>query len=474
MFVVPAMMTLLGDGITRADDAARIQPYPENPFYWQYKGEPVLLLGGSGHDNLFNHPDGLAAHLDTLAASGGNYIRNTMSSRNPGNVQAFKRLDDGRYDLEQWNPEYWDRFENLLRLCRDRAIIVQIELWDPWDYFKSTGRLRGFDTGDIGWESCPYNPARNVNYTAAESGLAEKIDTYPTREPTDHLFFYTPPTMKDIPVVRKYQEAFVDKMLSISLAYPNVLYCMNNEVGEPPEWGQYWAKFIRAQAGKAGKKVCLTDMRRVGDFRSDEQIRMLHDREHFDFFEISQNNHNNDQQHYDHIIHIRSQVAAEPIPINNVKVYGGTRRNNIENGIERFWRNVFGGCASTRFHRPGPADRYFGLGLSELAQTHIRSTRMLTDVLNVFVCRPGNDLLGDREPDEAYCLAKPGERYAVYFTDGGAVKLDTSATQGELDVRWLDAARSAWQERQSVQGGGTLELKAPGAGPWAVIVLASQ
>ena len=25
----------------------RIQPYSENPFYWQYKGEPVLLLGGT-------------------------------------------------------------------------------------------------------------------------------------------------------------------------------------------------------------------------------------------------------------------------------------------------------------------------------------------------------------------------------------------------------------------------------------------
>ena len=25
----------------------RIQPYAKNPFYWQYKGAPVLLIGGS-------------------------------------------------------------------------------------------------------------------------------------------------------------------------------------------------------------------------------------------------------------------------------------------------------------------------------------------------------------------------------------------------------------------------------------------
>ncbi len=473
LLLAPLVTMAFGNAALLADDANRIQPYSGNPFYWQYKGEPVLLVGGSRDDNLFNHAEGLVEHLDTMAACGGNYVRNTMSSRNPGNIWAFKRLDDGLYDLDQWNPEYWDRFENLLRLCRDRDIIVQIEVWDPWDYFKTEATL-GYGQGNIGWESCPYNPALNVNYTAAESGLAEQIDFYAAREPSDHLFFYTPPAMKDIPVVRKYQEAFVDKMLSISLAYPNVLYCMNNEVGEPPEWGQYWAKFIRERAEKAGKKVYLTDMRRRGDFRSDEQIRMLHDRKHFDFFEISQNNHRNDQEHYDHIMHIRSQVIANPIPINNVKVYGGTRRNNIANGIERFWRNLFGGCASTRFHRPGPHDQYFGLGLSELAQTNIRSMRMLTDVLNVVECAPHNDLLSDREPNEAYCLAKPGERYAVYFTDGGAVKLDVSAAQGSLEVRWLDIARSAWLETQSVQSSRTLELKAPGDGPWAVLIRANQ
>jgi hypothetical protein len=463
-----------GGAVASVGDENRIRPYARNSFYWQYKGQPVLLLGGSREDNLFNDPERLAEHLETLAACGGNYIRNTMSSRDFGNVQAFKRLDNGLYDLEQWNQEYWDRFENLLRLCRERDVIVQIELWDPWDYFKSTGLLSGFNPKAIGWESCPYNPAMNVNYTAAESGLAEKIDSYPAREPSNHLFFHTPPGMKNVPVVRKYQEAFVDKLLSISLAYPNVLYCMNNEIGEPPAWGQYWAKFIRTRAEKAGKKVYLTDMRRVGDFRSAEQVSMLHDREHFDFFEISQNNHNNDQQHYDHIMHIRSQVAAKPIPINNVKIYGGTRKNDVEEGARRFWRNVFGGCASARFHRPGPSDQYFGLGLSELAQTHIRSMRALTDAMNVFVCAPRNDLLGDRQPNQAYCLAKPGERYAVFFPDGGEVKLDVSAAQGSLQIRWLDIARSTWREPQTVNGGAILELKTPGKGQWAALLRMKQ
>ena len=31
------------------DDNERIRPFSENPFYWQYKGKPVLLLGGCGN-----------------------------------------------------------------------------------------------------------------------------------------------------------------------------------------------------------------------------------------------------------------------------------------------------------------------------------------------------------------------------------------------------------------------------------------
>jgi len=38
------------------DNASRIQISGENPRYWQYKGETVLLIGGSREDNLFNHP----------------------------------------------------------------------------------------------------------------------------------------------------------------------------------------------------------------------------------------------------------------------------------------------------------------------------------------------------------------------------------------------------------------------------------
>jgi len=60
---------------------SRVQPYTENPRYWQYEGEPVLFIGASDEDNLFQFPEEkLLAQLDELAAAGGNQIRATVVS----------------------------------------------------------------------------------------------------------------------------------------------------------------------------------------------------------------------------------------------------------------------------------------------------------------------------------------------------------------------------------------------------------
>jgi hypothetical protein len=80
-------------------------------------------------------------------------------------------------------------------------------------------------------------------------------------------------------------------------------------------------------------------------------------------------------------------------------------------------------------------------------------------------------LLSERSSNEAYCFAEMGNQYAVYFPNGGRVKLDLSAAKGTLQLRWLDIDRNTWQEAQTVRGGGTLELNTPGKGHWAALIL---
>ncbi len=215
--------------------AEAMEPSSANPDYWEYKGSPTYLLGGSWQDNPFNHPTNLEEWLDILQAVGGNYLRNTMSHRNEGNEFAFARISggphDGVYDLDQWNDTYWERLDDFLRLCYERDIIVQIEIWATWDHHELHQSYGG-------WNKHPFNPANNVTYTSSSTGLPTTWSSAPTTGVSGHRFFNnTVPALSDVrgATVLPYREAFVDKLLSISLQYPNVLYCMNNETGEELE-----------------------------------------------------------------------------------------------------------------------------------------------------------------------------------------------------------------------------------------------
>ena len=455
---------------TAPADGGRIRPYPKNPRYWQLKGKPVLLLGGSDDDNLFQWTGKrLTDQLDLLASVGGNYVRNTMSSRDAGNVWPFAKKGR-KYDLGRLSDEYWRRFEALLKLASERDIIVQIELWDRFD----------FAAYMQGWNHNPYNPKNNINYTAADSGLKDVIRTHPGRR--ENAFFRSVPALENNQIVLRYQQAQVDKMLSISLRYGNVLYCMDNETNESAQWGAYWSRYIKEKAAEAGVEVHTTEMwDHPPDLLHEHHKRTYDHPETYSFCDVSQNNSNRGQMHWDNIEKVRAYVKPAR-PLNNVKIYGsdevylksppgardgvGGRYGRTRDAVERLWRNIFGGMASSRFHRP-PS----GLGLGETAQANIRSMRMLTAEMDVFTCEPHSGLLSDRKPDEAYCLANPGKEYAVYFPDGGEVALDLSGVTASFAVKWLDIEHGKWKKQPSLQGGRKVPLRSPGNGHWIVLLV---
>lgn len=454
LLVLLAVLNLAS--LVHAEDADRIQPWKENPRYWQYEGEPVMLLGASDDDNLFQLPH-LKEHLDVMNDVGANYIRNTMSGRDEGNVQPFKRLADGRYDLDQWNEEYWKRFENMLRWTHERAIIVQIEVWAFHDFY-------GF------WDENPWNPANNVTF---DDDTKLKSEMYGSYWQTRHDFFYSVPKLHNDRLLLRHQQRFVDKLLSHSLQYNHVLYCMTNEIFTQysPEWGWYWARYIREKAEGAGAEVCVAEMFQNHDLDHEQHRASFDHPEIYDFVDISQNSRQLDQKHWDRLQWVRSYLANHPRPINHTKTYGGDGvqwTDGDEHGIERFWRNILGGAASVRFHRP-PS----GVGLNKRAQALINSARMLLDAFDIYRATPDvkSERLSDRKPDEAYLSLIPGEAYALYFPDGGSVKLDLKDGGNTCVIRWLDIEKSQWRDPIAVVGNETIDLTAPGNGNWAVVVL---
>lgn len=463
-------------------DKSSIQIYPQNPFYWQYNGKPVLLLGGSVDDNLFQI-EGLREHLELLRSIGGNYVRCTMSSRDQGNVKPYVKTGE-LYDLNQPNPVYWNKFEELLSIASELDIMVQIEIWCPYDYY----------WGSYGWTQNPFNPKLNHNYTVENSQLPDSID-YPPQFKIQP-FFQTIPAVANNRLVLSYQQKFVDQVLSISLNYPNVLYCIDNENMMGVEWPKYWADYIRERAQKNKRAIYVTEMwdkwdptdgrvagaitqtPELGDWFAQYSNMKLYakasvsntieDSQTYQFVEVANNNAQRGEVHYQTALYVRKVLenSGKPRPINNVKIYGSEDFDAIwagpqKNAEECFWRNIFAGHASSRFHRPP-----HGLGLSSHAQCQIKSLRMLTDAMDFFAHKPATDLLSERSDNEAFCLAKEEQEYALYFPAAGKIWLN--GAEGQYQMTLLHIKSSVWGEPEVVQLPGMIQT--PSDDQWAMLL----
>lgn len=150
----------------------------------------------------------------------------------------------------------------------------------------------------------------------------------------------------------------------------------------------------------------------------------------YTFLDISQNNGNKNTvaKHWKNIQFAHDRTRDAPRPINNVKVYGAGeyppessyqkrvyRRWGTQSGIQSFVMNVFGGCASARFHR----NQSNGIGLTESARNIIKAVRKLEILVKMREVNPGESSLSYHDAAGIFLTARPGEKYAIYFVAGG-------------------------------------------------------
>ncbi len=119
--------------------------------YWKYNGHRVLLLGAwnHGHNPFIDHDtdndrdkSGVSSEkqikqaMDEMATAGGNYLRCVLNPGMASSIQGFAfcaRNADG-YDLNSMTGAFWERLEMFISEAKKRDIIVQIEVWDRFDF----------------------------------------------------------------------------------------------------------------------------------------------------------------------------------------------------------------------------------------------------------------------------------------------------------------------------------------------------
>ena len=149
--------------------------HPENQHYFMYKGKPVILVTSAEHYGaVLNKDFNFQKYLQTMHEEGMNYTRifagsyveipgsfgisnNTLAPEVGSFLAPWKRVDEvglykgeRKFDLNSWNPEYFERLKAFVSKAEELNIIVELT------FFCSTYQ-------DAFWERNPFNPGNNIN-----------------------------------------------------------------------------------------------------------------------------------------------------------------------------------------------------------------------------------------------------------------------------------------------------------------------
>ena len=199
---------------TAVIQADPLKLHPDNPRYFLYRGKPAVLLTATEHyGSVMNRPFDFEKYLDDAVAHKMTLTRTFLlfrelqGARNPSSpckpespdyIAPFARSGPGKaldgepiYDLDQWNPEYFDRLKRFLDAASKRGIIVELtifsnayadNIWalNPFRAENNKQHMRKLD-----WQE--YTSLRDPELVRRQAEFARKI----VRETTsyDNIYF---------------------------------------------------------------------------------------------------------------------------------------------------------------------------------------------------------------------------------------------------------------------------------------------
>ena len=201
--------------------------HPDNPKIFEFRRKPQVLITATEHYGaVINRRFRFERYLADAAEKCHTLTRlfvlfrklqtsinpySTCKPESPDYISPFKRVGpenalDGepKYDLSQWNDEFFNRLHRFLSLASDYGVIVEVVLLSN-------------TYADNVWALNPLHPKNNIN------GLEEF--PWPDYMSLRH------------PEVFKWQSAHVRKIVQETNKYDNIFYEICNEPGSmPPEF----------------------------------------------------------------------------------------------------------------------------------------------------------------------------------------------------------------------------------------------
>ncbi|HEV3257336.1 MAG TPA: DUF4038 domain-containing protein [Gemmataceae bacterium] len=186
----------------KKEAAAPVSIHPENPRYFLFRGKPLVLVTASEHyGSVINRPFDFKRYLKNAAANKQTLTRTFLlfreqqASRNPSSpakpespdfITPYPRTGPGKaldgepaYDLDQWNPEYFQRLHRFLSRASKLGIVVELTLFSNTygDGVWALNPLRAENNkqgiGKVAWPD--YNSLKNKPLVERQLAYAQKI-----------------------------------------------------------------------------------------------------------------------------------------------------------------------------------------------------------------------------------------------------------------------------------------------------------
>lgn len=445
--------------LTPSED--RIQVYPPNPFYLQYRGQPLFLFGcNQGWTaSLQNLDHDYQREFDKLAEVGGNLVRITPFIC--PKVDDETRFDDrsnnlpwrregGLYhlDLEHdgGNPRFWDRLAELVAFAYERNIVISFEFWDLYGPARGPGGNLAFRTppGDR-WSAHPFFPGNSSDL--------QGDDQLPAQTHMRDIAFCRPVTRGGYARALQFQEQYVRRLLDVLSPYPNIIYCMVNETSADKSWSDHWLNFTHRYfaevwdnaphlAGEMPREYTFTENFTVEDMLEDDR---------YDFADTSQyytgtglvemrKVKSNLPRFYAHC-----RQTGQVKPLTCMKIY-----NRLAPAV--LWMRLFGGAASARYHRVIYSNFQPQSDPALLAQQQLDLVGHMARFLHrtdfqPWAMQPDDELVIDApRVDETLAMAMPDRKTGavLLFNENEPVSIDRRLTLdlagGTVRYFWLNPA----------------------------------
>jgi len=333
---------------------------------------------------------------------------------------------DGRpkFDLKQFNPEYFERLRSRVVAARDRGIYVGVMLFQGWSIYS-----HGYGNP---WPVHSFNEANNINGINGDpdkDGEGKEVH------------------MLQVPAVTRLQEAYVRKVIDTLNDLDNVLYEITNETAIfSRDWQYHIVRFIKEYEATKPRQHPV-GMTAFDSGREGSMAALLEGPA--DWISPQNDGVSGDYQ-------------------NNPPVADG--RKVILSDTDHLWGvggdQVWVWKSFTRGHNPiymDPMRKQDWVCSSEAEMQGTRKamgqTRRIAERVNLAAMVPQGNLASS-----GYCLAEPGKEYLVYLPEGGEVTVDLTAATEQLNVEWVHPVEGTDASAESVAGGGKRVLRAPFTG----------